>query len=84
MYFDVKSSTTHTASTSAPHATHIHPHTQTHTLTHKAPKGRGTEENACEKRKVLKEDLKELTEDVCRTEAGSWLHVVGTRYEKEC
>ena len=39
----------------------------THTLTHMHLR---TEENACEKRKVYEEDLRELTE-----EARSWLQV---------
>ena len=38
----------------------------------------GTEEKVFEKRKVFKEDLKELTEYVsCQTDTGSWFQVVG-------
>ena len=40
------------------HITHTHTHTHTHTLVYQ---GNGPEENVFEKRKVFKEDLKELT-----------------------
>ena len=49
---------------------HMHPHSYTHTRAHihapwhtQAPQGRGTEEKVFKKRKVFREDLKELTED---------------------
>ena len=51
---------------------HRHRHTDTDTQTHRhtdtpldtqAPKGSGTEEKDFERRKVFREDLKELTED---------------------
>ena len=41
---------------------HAHTHTHTHTRTPVAYKGNETEENVFKKRKVFKEDLKELTE----------------------
>ena len=49
--------------------THIHAHTHTH--------GNGTEEQVFEKRKVFKEDLKELTEVEWWTEKGSWFQADG-------
>ena len=45
-----------------------------HTLIHHST---GTEENVSEKRKVFKEDLKELTEVSCETNTGSWFQVAG-------
>ena len=51
-----------------PH-THAHTHTHTHTL---VSQGNRTEEKVFEKRKVFKEDLKELTEVEWWTETGSW------------
>ena len=44
---------------------HVHTHTHTHTHTHKHTviyQGMGTEEKSFKKKKVFKEDLKELTE----------------------
>ena len=42
--------------------THARAHTQTHTHTPVAHQGNKTEEKGFKKRKVFKEDLKELTE----------------------
>ena len=44
--------------------THTHTPAHKHTLSHtEAPQGRGTEEEVFKKRKIFKEDLKELTEE---------------------
>ena len=58
----------HTHASTRAHAhTHTHSHTHTHTRTHThthtpvAYQGNGTEEKVFKKRKVFKEDLKELT-----------------------
>ena len=50
--------------------THTHAHTVTHTRTHTpvAYQGNETEEKVSKKRKVFKEDLKELAEVEWRTE----------------
>ena len=59
----------------------MHTQTQTHTHTHTntpvAYEGNETEKKSFEKRKVFKEDLKELTEVEWRTETGSWFHGQG-------
>ena len=58
--------------------THIHTHTYTHTPV--AYQGNETEEKVFKKRKVFKEDLKELTlvtEVEWRTETGSWFQITG-------
>ena len=54
-------------------------HTLTHTHTHTpvAYQGNETEEKVFKKRKVFREDLKELTEVEWRTETGSWFHITG-------
>ena len=64
--------------------THSHTHTHTHKCTHthiitytQAPQGSGSEEKSWEKRKIFKEDSKELT-----VEAGHWCQVVGVWYKK--
>ena len=60
--------------------THTHTHTHTpkqHTHTPVAYQGNETEEKIFKKRKVFKEDLKELTEVEWRTETGSWFHGQG-------
>ena len=61
--------------------THAHTHsltcTRTHTHTPVAYQGNETEEKIFKKRKVFKEDLKELTGVEWRTETGSWFHVRG-------
>ena len=49
--------------------THARARTHTHTVVYQ---GNGTEQKAFQKRKVFKEDLKELTEVELRTETGSW------------
>ena len=63
---------------------HTHTRTQTHTLTHtKHLRAGGLKKKVFEKRIVFREDLKELTEDAWRIEAGSLFHVVGAWSEKE-
>ena len=61
--------------------THTHTltltHTHTHTHTPVAYQGNETEEKVCKKRKVFKEDLKELTEVEWRAETGSWFRITG-------
>ena len=57
---------------------HTHTHTHTHTYTQAAYWGNGTEEKAFKKRKVFKEDVKELTEVERWTETGSWFQITGT------
>ena len=59
--------------------THAHTHTRTHTHTHthtpvayQGNQGNETEEKGFKKKKVFKEDLKELTEVEWRIETGSW------------
>ena len=64
--------------------THAHAHTlaRTHIHTHTpvAYQGNETEEKLLFfKRKVFKEDLKELTEVEWRTETGSWFQISGKR-----
>ena len=60
--------------------THTHTHARTHARTH-APvayqgnQGNETEKKIFKKRKVFKEDLKELTEVEWRTETGSWFQI---------
>ena len=54
-----------------------HMHTRTHTHTPVAYQGSETEEQVFKKRKVFKEDLKELTEVEWRTETGSWFQITG-------
>ena len=59
---------------------HAHTHTHTHTHTSVAYQGNQsneTEEKFFKKRKVLKGDLKELTEVEWRTETGSWFQITG-------
>ena len=56
-------------------------HTHTHTpVTHE---GNQTEEKVFKRRKVFKEDFKELTEVEWRTETGSWFQINGAWQEKE-
>ena len=55
--------------------TRIHTHTVTHTLV--AYQGNETEEKVFKKRKVFKEDLKEMTEVEWRTETGCWFQITG-------
>ena len=62
--------------------THTRTHARTHTHTHPAvayqgDQGNETEEKVFKKRKVFKEDLKELTEVEWRTETGSWFQITG-------
>ena len=58
--------------------THTHTHTHTHTpVAHQGYQGNETEETVFKKRKVFKEDLKELTEVEWRTETGSWFQITG-------
>ena len=59
-----------------------HARTRTHTHTHTSVAYQGnqvneTEEKVFKKRKVFKEDLKELTEVERRTETGSWFQING-------
>ena len=69
---------------------HMHAHTQTRTCTHtrthtnthipvtyQGNQGNETEEKVFKKRKVFKEDLKELTEVEWQTETGSWFQITG-------
>ena len=58
--------------------THTHTHTHTHTpVAYQGNQGNETEEKVFKKRKVFKEDLKELTEVEWRTETGSWFQITG-------
>ena len=58
--------------------THTHTHTHTHTpVAYQGNQGNETEEKFFLKRKVFKEDLKELTEVEWRTETGSWFQITG-------
>ena len=60
---------------------HARAHTHTHTYTPVAYQGNQdneTEEKVFKKRKVSKEDLKELTEVEWRTETGRWFQINGT------
>ena len=63
--------------------THTHTHARTHARTHTSRIYQGnqandeTEEKVFKKRKVFKEDLKELTEVEWRTETGSWFQITG-------
>ena len=58
--------------------THAHTHTHTHTpVAYQGNHGNETEEKVFKKRKVFKEDLKELTEVEWRTETGSWFQITG-------
>ena len=54
------------------HTTHTHAHTHMHAHTHTHTR---TEEKVSKKRKVFKEDLKELTSRM--TETGSWFQITG-------
>ena len=60
-----------------------HARTRAHTNTHtrrqgnQSYQGNETEEKVFKKRKVFKEDLKELTEVEWRTETGSWFQIIG-------
>ena len=69
---------------------HMHAHTQTRTCTHtrthtnthipvtyQGNQGIETEEKVFKKRKVFKEDLKELTEVEWQTETGSRFQITG-------
>ena len=77
----------HTETRTRTHArtrTHTHTHTHTHTQTHthtpvayQGNEGNKTEEKVFNKRKVFKEDLKELTEVEWWTETGSWFQISG-------
>ena len=51
---------------------HTHTHTQ---VAYQGYQGNETEEKVFKKRKVFKEDLKELTEVEWRTETGSWFQI---------
>ena len=58
--------------------------THTHTrararapVAYQGNQGNETEEKVFKKRKVFKEDLKELTEAEWRTETGSWFQITG-------
>ena len=71
---------THThAHTHSHRLTHVCTHTHTHTHAHTpiAYQGNETEEKVFKKRKVFKEDLKELTEAEWWTETGSWFQITG-------
>ena len=80
---------THTHRDSHTHArtharTHTHTHIHTHTHTHARHTRRAYQDNQSTegklfffKRKVFKEDLKELTEAEWRTERGSWFRITG-------
>ena len=57
--------------------THARTHTHEHTHTPVAYQGNETEEKVFKKRKVFKEDLKELTEVEWRTDTGSWFQITG-------
>ena len=61
--------------------THARTHTDSHTHarahTPVAYQDNETEEKFFKKRKVFKEDLKELTEVEWRTETGSWFQITG-------
>ena len=65
---------THTHTHARTHArTHAHTHTHTHTpVAYQGNQGNETEEKGFKKKKVFKEDLKELTEVEWRIETGSW------------
>ena len=68
---------------------YTHAHTETHTCMHACTctcththtpvgnQGSETEEKVFKKRKVFKEDLKELTEIEWQTETGSWFQITG-------
>ena len=62
---------------------HTHTHTHTHTVAYQGNQGNKTEEKVFKKRKVFKEDFKELTEVEWRTETGSWFQISGAWLEKE-
>ena len=58
--------------------THLHTHARAHThsqVAYQGYQGNETEEKVFKKRKVFKEDLKELTEAEWRTETGSWFQI---------
>ena len=57
--------------------THVRMHAHTHTHTPVAYQGNETEEKVFKKRKVSKEDLKELTEVEWQTETGNWFQITG-------
>ena len=57
--------------------THTHRLAHAHTHTPGAYQGNETEEKVFKKRKVFKEDLKELTEVEWWTETGSWFQITG-------
>ena len=61
--------------------THTDSHTHTHTHTHqshiRATRAMRLKKKVFKKRKVFKEDLKELTEVEWRTETGSWFQING-------
>ena len=57
--------------------THARVHTHKHAHTPVAHQGNETEEKVFKKRRVFKEDLKELTEVEWWTETGSWFQVTG-------
>ena len=58
--------------------TQMHTHTHTHTVTYQGNQGNKTEEKVFKKRKVFKEDLKELTKvEWRRTETGNWFQTTG-------
>ena len=57
--------------------THTRAHAHMHTHTPVAFQDNETGEKVFRKRKVFKEDLKELTEVEWRTETGSWFQITG-------
>ena len=77
--YNTNSARAHTHTHTHAHA-HAHTHTHTHARTHARRvvyQGNGTEGKVFKKRKVFKEDLKELTEVEWRTETGSWFQITG-------
>ena len=56
--------------------THLRARAHTHTqVAYQGYQGNETEEKVFKKRKVFKEDLKELTEAEWRTETASWFQI---------
>ena len=62
--------------------TWAHTHTHPHTHTPVAYQGNETEEKVFKKRKVFKEDLKELTEVEWQTGTASWFLITGDLVRK--
>ena len=67
---------THTHTHTCAHA-HVRARTHTHPTHRVVYQGNVTEEKAFKKRKVFKEDLKELTQVEWWTEMGSWFQITG-------